>query len=168
MDKKKNRTTRNIKCLHSSFNTVLTWRMEVFHLSESTFCYWQLYIYSLITRLVGCYLVSKLVGKMLILSIESGSMCKHQGSSEQSGSYTTLSSCLRLNRTLCWINGSTPYLEKKKIIGERRRGFSMLLFPLPLARNKENWNIESRILIGCALCTMILVNTLAAARKRLL
>ena len=29
----------------------------------------------------------------------------------------------------------------------------MLLFPLPLARNKENENIESRILIGCAPCT---------------
>ena len=29
----------------------------------------------------------------------------------------------------------------------------MLLFPLPFARNKENENIESRILIGCALYT---------------
>jgi len=46
-------------------------------------------------------------------------------------------------------------LEKKKIIVQRRRGFSLLLFPFPLARNKENGNIESRILIGFATCTMI-------------
>ena len=44
----------------------------------------------------------------------------------------------------------------------------MVLLPLPLARNKENGNIESRILIGCAPCTMIPVYTLLAARKRLL
>ena len=30
----------------------------------------------------------------------------------------------------------------------------MLLFPLTLARIKENENTESRILIGCAPCTM--------------
>ena len=41
----------------------------------------------------------------------------------------------------------------------------MLLFPLPLARNKENENIESRILIDCAPHTMILVYTLPAALK---
>ena len=46
--------------------------------------------------------------------------------------------------------------------------FSMLLLPLPLARTKENGNIESRILINFAPCTMILVYTLPAARKRLL
>jgi len=34
--------------------------------------------------------LTKLIGKMSILLIESGSMCKHQGSSEQSGSYKTL------------------------------------------------------------------------------
>jgi len=45
-----------------------------------------------------------------------------------------------------------PTLKKKKIIVQRKRGFSMLLFPLPLARNKENI-----ILIGCAPCTMITV-----------
>ena len=68
-------------------------------------------------------------------------MCKHQGSSEQSGSYTTLSSSLQLNRTLCGIkHGST---HKKKNSAEKE-GFSMLLFPLPLARNKENGNIENR------------------------
>ena len=72
---------------------------------------------------------------MLILLIESGSMCKHQGSSEQSGSYTTLSSFLQLNGTLCGLkHGSTPYLGKK----EKNSGFSLSLFPLPLARNKEN------------------------------
>ena len=105
---------------------------------------------------------------MLILLIESGSMCKHQGSSEQSGSYTTLSIFLRLNRTLCGIkHRSTPYLEKKKIIVQRRRGFSILLFPLPFARNKENGNIEFRILIGCVPYTLKSVCTLPAARKRL-
>ena len=113
--------------------------------------------------------VSKLFRKTLILSIESGSMCKHQGSLEQSGFYTTLFSFLRLNRTLCGIkHGSTPYLEKKKKIVQRRRGFSMLLFPLPLARSKENGNIEFRILIGCVPYTMKPVYTLPAARKRLL
>ena len=107
--------------------------------------------------------------KMLILLVESGSMCKHQGSSEQSGSYTTLFSFLRLNRTLCGIKHcSTPYLEKKKIIVQRRRGFSMLLFPLPLARSKENGNIEFRILIGCVPYTMKSVYTLPAASKNLL
>ena len=54
-------------------------------------------------------------------------------------------------------------LGKKKM--NKRRGFSMLLFPLPLARNKENENIESRILIDCAPRTMILVYTLPAALK---
>jgi len=58
--------------------------------------------------------------------------------------------------------------KKKKIIVQRRRGFSMLLFPLLLARNKENGIIESRILIGCAPFTMIPVYALLAARKRLL
>ena len=115
------------------------------------------------------YNISNLQIYKTILLIESGSMCKHQGSSEQSGSYTTLSSFLQLNKTLCGIkHGSTPYLEKKKIIGQRRRGFSMLLFPFHLARNKENGNIESRILIDCSPCTMILVYILQAARKSLL
>ena len=31
----------------------------------------------------------------------------------------------------------------------------MLLFSFPLARNNENGNIENRILIDCAPCTMI-------------
>ena len=41
----------------------------------------------------------------------------------------------------------------------------MLLFPLPFARNKENGNIESRIPIGYAPCTMKPVYILSAARK---
>ena len=47
------------------------------------------------------------------------------------------------------------------------RGVSLLLFPLPLARNKENGNIESKILIGCecAPCTMIPVYTLLTQGK---
>ena len=40
----------------------------------------------------------------------------------------------------------------------------MLHFPIPLARNKD----PKAILIGCAACTIILVYTLLAARKRLL
>ena len=44
----------------------------------------------------------------------------------------------------------------------------MLLFHFPLVGNKENGNIESRILIGSVLCTMILFYILPAARKRLL
>ena len=71
------------------------------------------------------------------------------------------------HRTLCGINHGNGNLEKKKILVQRRRGFSMLLFPLPFARNKETGNIENRILLGCAPC-MIQVYTLQAARKRLL
>jgi len=74
-------------------------------------------------------------------------MCKHQGSSKQSGSYTTLSNFLWLKRTLYGIkHDSTPYLEKrKKIIVQRRRGFSMLLFflPLPETRKMETYKVES-------------------------
>ena len=44
----------------------------------------------------------------------------------------------------------------------------MLLFPFPLSRNNENGNIEKRILLGCAPCTMIVVYILPDARKRLL
>ena len=44
----------------------------------------------------------------------------------------------------------------------------MLLFHFPLVGNKENGNIESRILIGCAPCTMILVFTLLDGWKKLL
>ena len=82
-------------------------------------------------------------------------MCKYQSKLKTVRFlYNSLHFFLRLNRTLCGIkHGSTPYLENKKIIVQRRRGFSLLLFPLPFARNKENENIESRILIGCALYT---------------
>ena len=61
-------------------------------------------------------------------------------------------------------HGNTPYLE----IVQRGRGFSMLLFPLPLAINKEIGNIDSRILINGVACTMIPVYILSAVRKRLL
>ena len=40
--KELNGATRNIEGLDLSFNTVLTWRMEVFYLAGSRFCYWQL------------------------------------------------------------------------------------------------------------------------------
>jgi len=40
--------------------------------------------------------------------------------------------------------------KRKKIVGREGGGFSMLLSPFPLARNKENENMESMILIiGC-------------------
>ena len=41
----------------------------------------------------------------------------------------------------------------------------MLLFPLSLARNKENENIETRKPIGYAPCTVKPVYNLSAARK---
>ena len=44
----------------------------------------------------------------------------------------------------------------------------MLLFLFSFARNKENGNIEFRILIGCVPYTMKPVYTLPAVRKRLL
>ena len=56
---------------------------------------------------------------------------------------------------------------KKENMSIEKEG-SLSLFPFSLARNKENGNIESGILIGCAPCTMILDYTLLAARKRLL
>jgi len=34
-------------------------------------------------------------------------------------------------------------LEKKENNSAEKEGFSVFLFPLPLARNKENGNIES-------------------------
>ena len=43
----------------------------------------------------------------------------------------------------------------------------MLLFPLPLVRNKENGNTEFRFLIGCVPYTVKPVYTLPAARKKL-
>jgi len=70
---------------------------------------------------------------------------------------------LRLTRTLYGIKHGSTW-KKKKIIVQRRRGLTMLHFPIPLARNKD----PKAILIGCAACTIILVYTLLAARKRLL
>ena len=70
----------------------------------------------LLISLVSCYKVSKLVGKTLILSIESGSMCKHQGSS----------SFLWLNRTLCGIIWQYTLLGKKKEnISAEKEGFTL-------------------------------------------
>jgi len=69
---------------------------------------------------------------------------------------------------LCGITWQYTLIRKKKRKEQRRRGFSLFLFPFPLSRNKENGNMESRILIGCAPCTMIPVYTLLAARKSLL
>ena len=61
-------------------------------------------------------------------------------------SYTALPSFTRLSRALCGRKyGRTIYYDKKKIIAHRDWSFSMLLFPLSLARNKKNRNIESRI-----------------------
>ena len=73
-------------------------------------------------------------------------MCRHIGSSKQSGFYTPLSSSLWLNRTLCGITWQYILLGKKENNIAEKEG---LLFPLPFARNKENGNIESRILKGC-------------------
>ena len=72
-------------------------------------------------------------------------------------------------QNLVWKNMAVhPILLKKKIIVQRSRGFSLSLLPSHLARNKENGIIEIIILNGCTPCTMILVYTLPAARKRFL
>ena len=79
---------------------------------------------------------------MLILSIESGSMCEDQGSSEQSG---LLQLSLAAEQNPMWNNMAVHTTwKKRKMIVQPRRDFFMLLFPLPLARNKEN--IETRTL----------------------
>ena len=65
---------------------------------------------------------------------EYGSMCKHQGSSELSGSV---------------------HQKKGNNSAEKEDFLSLSLFSFPLARNKENGNRESRILIGYAPCTII-------------
>ena len=59
-------------------------------------------------------------------------------------------------------------LGKKENNSAKKEGFLYALFPLPLARRKENGNIEFRILIGCVPYTMKPVYALPAARKRLL
>ena len=53
--------------------------------------------------------------------------------------------------------GKKPHMKQKKI----KR---IILFNI---RNNESGNIESRIQIGCAPCTTILVYTLRTVRKRL-
>ena len=82
------------------------------------------------------------MGKTLILSIESGSMCKHQGSSKQSGFYSPVS-CGEQNPV--WNSMAIhPLLVKKENNSAEKEGF--LLLPFHLDRHKENGNIESRIL----------------------
>jgi len=54
-------------------------------------------------------------------------------------------------------------LGKKKYNSAEKKGF-LSLFPFPLARNNENANIDSRILIGYAPYTLIPVYTLPVAR----
>ena len=63
---------------------------------------------------------------------------------------------------------STPHLEKKENNCAEREGFLYVSLPLPLARSKENGNIESKILMGCEPCIIIPVYNKSAARKRLL
>ena len=59
-------------------------------------------------------------------------------------------------------------LGKKENKSAEKEEFLCASLPPPIARKKENGNIESRILIGCAPCTMIPVYILPAARKRFL
>ena len=71
---------------------------------------------------------------------------------QTSQSYTTLSRFLWLNRTLEGITWHYTLLRKKEINSAEKVVFFLSFFPLPLARNKENGSIESRILIGCEPC----------------
>ena len=87
-----------------------------------------------------------------------------QGSSEKSGFYTTLQA---EQNTVLNDMAVHPTWKKRKLKC-REDSFFSLFFPLPLARNNENGNIESRILRGCASFTMIPVYTLPAARQRLI
>ena len=87
------------------------------------------------------------------------------GNSQMISSLSLSPSILWLSRTLCGIkHGSTPYSEKK----ENNRRVS-LCFSSPLLL-PETWKMETenRILIGCAPCTLILVNNLPAKRKILM
>ena len=72
-----------------------------------------------------------------------------------------------LNATLGRKKMKYTLLVKRENNSAEKEGFFMLLFPFPLTRNNENGNIENRIEIGCAPCTMTLV-FLPAVRKRLL
>ena len=66
-----------------------------------------------------------------------------------------------------WNNRAVPYLEKKKNNSAEKEGV-LSLFSFPLARNKENGNIESTILIGFGQFDMIPVYALLTARKKML
>ena len=77
---------------------------------------------------------SELVGKTLILSIKSGSMCKHHGSTEQSGFYTTLQ-FLGAEQNPVW--NYMTVLGKKKIIVQRRGGGRFLSSPSLLSETRK-------------------------------
>ena len=67
-------------------------------------------------------------------------------------------------RTVWFLYNSLQFLEDEQnpvwnSMTEKELFISLTL-PLPRAGNKENGNIESRILIGCVPCTMIPVYTL--------
>ena len=81
---------------------------------------------------------SELVGKTLILSIKSGSMCKHHGSTEQSGFYTTLQ-FLGAEQNPVW--NYMTVLGKKKIIVQRRGGG---VFSLPLPSCQKQGKLKHR------------------------
>ena len=91
------------------------------------------------------------IGKALILSIESGSVCKHEDSSEQSGSYTTLSNFL-WEQNPVWNNMTVHPTGTKNIIVHRRTGFS-LSSPslLPETMKMETYKVESWLVVHHAL-----------------
>ena len=68
-------------------------------------------------------------------------MCRHQESSEQSGSYTTLSNILWLNRALCGITWQFNLLGKKENDSAEKDEFlSLSLFlPPPSCQKQGKW-----------------------------
>ena len=82
-------------------------------------------------------------------------MCKHQGSSEQSGSCSTLQFLVAEQKPVRNNMAVHPTWKKENNSAEKEGFLSLSLFPFPLARNKENGKIESRILIGCTPFTII-------------
>ena len=76
---------------------------------------------------------------MLILSFESGSMCRHQGSSELSGSYTTLQFFTAeqnpvWNKTLQHI-----LLGKNENYSSEKEGFLYASLPPPFCQKQGKW-----------------------------
>ena len=80
-----------------------------------------------------------------ILSIESGSMCKHQESSEQSGSYTTLQFLVAEQNPMWNKIAVLSTRKKEKIIVQRRRGFSTLLFPPPSCQKQGKYRDRNSV-----------------------